>query len=102
MLYVPGNSIKGALRTAYENYYFSMLKTEERCNNIKKAVSEKNYKKALNNENSNANVNTFNKLEITNSKRDAVNDVFRGIRISDSKPVSVENLILNGYKWLLC
>lgn len=95
MLYVPGSSIKGALRTAYENYYFSFFETKSRCEKIKAAVNGNNYRKDLGNEDRGAKESAFNKLELKDTNpKDAVNDIFRGIRISDSKPISTENLIL--------
>lgn len=78
--YIPGSSIKGALRTVILKQY--LFKNQD------KFKSENNIKSVE--------TIAFNRLR-ENTKRkinDATNDTFRGLIISDSKPLSVNDLIV--------
>lgn len=75
--YIPGSSLKGALRTAL---LFSEIQKNERLSGTRRGtVSEDVY---------------FHVLQLNNNKKDAVNSIMRGISISDSVRISDAALTL--------
>ncbi len=95
MVYIPGSSLKGAIRTAlmgsaiYSNpVSFSRLKRDVENAEIKK----RNF--YLSKENNNLNAEVFNTANRIEKKYNMVNDCMAGLRISDSKSISTDNLIL--------
>ena len=95
MAYIPGSSLKGAIRTALLGSYamanpIGLNKIRDRVLNSK-PTGRNRY---LSNENSELNVEVFNTAGRTEKKKDMVNDCMAGLRISDSRPISTDNLIL--------
>lgn len=75
--YIPGSGIKGALRTAY--LLHCILADESYRPG---SVEEGRY---------------MNVLDMNGKRRqDAVNDIFRGVRVSDSLPIEEKSMILAG------
>lgn len=98
MPYIPGSSLKGAIRTAVQNTMIekdrNVFKTE-----ASQIMSEdfRNKRAYLSRQEKNISETLFCTLEKDkNRKGNAVNDIFQGLRISDSRPLSVEDLILCG------
>ncbi len=98
--YIPGSSLKGAVRTAIAaqligqgNYGWVVRNIE----NTNVSVKSPYY---LNSESNNLEKWVFNRLEHKDDKKEiirhAVNDFMRGIRISDSQPLELTNLTLIG------
>lgn len=96
-VYVPGSSLKGAIRTALLAWELEKRKDlrknlEEVCEDIEKINQEqedlkKNLEeliKKLNQEMQKIENEVFHTRERTDNKKDAVNDIFSGIYISDS------------------
>ncbi|MCI8284799.1 MAG: type III-A CRISPR-associated RAMP protein Csm5 [Firmicutes bacterium] len=98
--YIPGSSIKGMLRTILLAYEISI--NEKKLNSVKNEIADNiNNRKAgsgrsfLKNETRKLEAEVFNKLERPDQKTaDAVNDIMSQIRISDSKPLNAEDLVL--------
>lgn len=95
--YIPGSTLKGALRNAILNYelllenkgsaYAHSVETEPYNRKKRKYYLSKIEKEI--------NTDLFHKLNKNKKyKGDAVNDIFSGLRISDSKPLSLDDLIL--------
>ena len=78
--YIPGSSVKGAIRTAL---LFDMIQKEQTQHDFvdnRKGIPEADY---------------FHTLGLNQKKRDdAVNSVMRGIRISDSRPIDDRSMTL--------
>lgn len=75
--YIPGSGMKGALRTAY---LLHCILADE--NSRQGPIDEGRY---------------MNVLAINEKRRqDAVNDLFRGVRVSDSLPIEEKSMILAG------
>ncbi|HIV87734.1 MAG TPA: type III-A CRISPR-associated RAMP protein Csm5 [Candidatus Pygmaiobacter gallistercoris] len=75
--YLPGSGVKGALRTA-----FLVSRILRESNGRGEPFSEERY---------------LNQLRYNEKRRqDAVNDLFRGVRIADSAPIPDEAMILAG------
>lgn len=83
--YIPGSSIKGALRTVILKQY--LFKNSKDFTDISKGnlnnYTEKNIQQIA-----------FNRLRKNKNLSDATNDTFRGLIISDSKPLSTNDLII--------
>ena len=96
--YVPGSSLKGAIRTILLASEIIQNKSSDReYNKIADKISKaefRNRKNYLNFEMKELESKVFNTRELNDRKQDAINDVMAGIRISDSKPLSQEDLIL--------
>ena len=98
--YVPGSSVKGMLRTIL--LAGKILKNPERFQNNKVQFQKKlrskdggKRDKYLSQEIKDLETAAFHKLSRREDEiDDAVNDIFSAIRISDSKPLSTEDLIL--------
>ena len=85
--YVPGSSVKGALRTAW--LLDAVL--DDRAGNHTLPPPSKNKKVAFPEE------DYVNLLRLSQKQRsDAVNSIFRGIQISDSQPIPDERMMLTG------
>ena len=96
--YIPGSSLKGLIRT--------LLLAKEIVDNpddfteIKSEIYEYikntsgNIKSKLNNESSNLEKIAFYKLNCSDNRKNAVNDVFKGLIVSDSQPLSTNDLIV--------
>lgn len=104
--YVPGSSLKGAIRTVLIGDYF--LKAENKTNSQE---YERKIKEKLKNEENNSNslmkdlnkdlaVSVLNKMVFPGTEKkknkigDIVNDTMRGLVISDSEPIDNRNLCL--------
>ncbi len=97
--YVPGSGIKGMLRTILLASEITNNRNayEGSAQDIKNNRSKK--RNAMSRESNNVEVEAFNTLDRTDDKRfirknNAVNDVLQKIIISDSKPLSLEDLVL--------
>lgn len=104
--FIPGSSLKGMIRTillANEIMHNSELKKES-CSSISSALlKEKNSRRILNREVSSVENSAFRTLDRGANqenprnkvkKSDAVNDVLQGLIVSDSEPLSTDNLVL--------
>ncbi len=96
--YIPGSSLKGALRTVLAAGYINKNPAEfvSDKGKIKTEVSEyRNKKRYLSSESKNIESIVFNKKKRNErNKNDAVNDIMSGLRISDSKPLSINDLTI--------
>lgn len=99
--YVPGSSVKGAIRTALLSGMLIKKQAKEDANAVQTEIDNSrrskkdNDKKYLSSETKKLEVKYFNKLERPGTKTyDAVNDMMSGMIISDSRPLSVDDLIL--------
>lgn len=85
--YVPGSSVKGALRTMLLTDRILSQKTSEEDDlshgNFKENIDESRY---------------LHTLSCTQKSKNAVNSVMRGIQISDSQPIPDSQMML-GRKW---
>lgn len=96
--YLPGSSLKGAIRTAFA--YGEICKDTNKWNNIRsmiesevpKSPKNKSYLRKPESELQNRLFYTLQR-DVDNRKN-AVNDFFSGIRIGDSKPLSLEKITL--------
>lgn len=85
--YVPGSSVKGALRTAW----LLNAVLDDTAGNHTLPPPSKNKKVAFPEE------DYVNLLRLSQKRRsDAVNSIFRGIQISDSQPIPDERMMLAG------
>ena len=96
--YVPGSSIKGMLRTILLSYEIMSDGSSfyEVKAGLQQGIGRKTGRnKYLRNEQKNIEVQAFNKLD-KNEKRisDAVNDILSGLRVSDSNPLAIDDLVL--------
>lgn len=99
--YIPGSSIKGMLRTILLAYYAeesrnkSLWKTQ-----ISSGLDEKNQKRLLSSQKQMIESDVFHLLQRKDKygkvvkPENAVNDIMSGFIVSDSEPISVENLAL--------
>lgn len=95
--YIPGSTIKGIIRTALLIYEY--LKNPENFECIKndirlKASYKTNRNSYLKNEIASMETEAFHTLGRDEKKQNAVNCNLSGLIVSDSKPISVDNLIL--------
>ena len=96
MPYIPGSSIKGALRTIL--LIHDIIKEK---NKYRKAADEiyqqlkRNKNAQLSRQTGEIESNAFRTLNRPNTKpEDVVNDIFQGVIISDSEPINIEDIIL--------
>ncbi|MBC7075728.1 MAG: type III-A CRISPR-associated RAMP protein Csm5 [Syntrophomonadaceae bacterium] len=94
--YVPGSSLKGAIRTAI---LAKMLSEKEALGKktVKKfidALKIKEMDRTLASKTRALETDLLHTLNFSDKKPDALNSVMRGLQISDSEPVSTDNLIL--------
>ncbi len=93
--YIPGSSLKGMLRTILLSYDIHLNK-DKYCE-VKEAFERINSgvrKSILAKENREIEHLSFNQLDRTKEKYDAVNDIMSGMIISDSEPLKLEDLTL--------
>lgn len=98
MPYIPGSSLKGAIKNAFLNAYLTRTdKFEDLAQSVKNAdfKGRNNYMKA---EENNIKVRALHSAKRKNEKKedikDIANDIFYGIRISDSEPIGLENIVI--------
>lgn len=95
--YIPGSSLKGALRTILEAYIIerdwdSFAGNRE---DIQREMHRSKGKYYLQNENKQLGIQAFHSLERKkNDLKNAVNDIMSCIRVSDSQPLTTECLVL--------
>lgn len=95
-VYIPGSSLKGALRTIILGS--EILKNNSNFNKYKSSIPKAEFKHKnlyLKEEIKSIEQSVFNKAEKDKKHIDnMVNDIMAGIKISDSRPISTDNLIL--------
>ncbi|WP_295157703.1 type III-A CRISPR-associated RAMP protein Csm5 [uncultured Ruminococcus sp.] len=94
--YIPGSSLKGALRTVIQsclvNYRMDSFRSERNDIETEQFRRRPSYLSKANQEIAQK---LFYTLERPDAKpHNAVNDCFSGIRVSDSEPLSVSDLVL--------
>jgi len=104
MPYIPGSSLKGAIRTALLAYFLNGLPEAVRENCTKEVwngfrnVGRRNIEnitKSLDKCAEKLEGDIFNKLELYKERpRDAVNDLMRGLSVSDSGPLPKDCMVL--------
>lgn len=98
--YIPGSSLKGVLRTIL--LCDEMLRHPERYKRDRQQIKKdleiqipgKDRKKVLSKNIGNLETQILHTLGKSENKRDAVNDKMSGIIISDSEPISIDQIIL--------
>ncbi len=93
--YIPGSSLKGAVRNAILGAMIDAAPYDS--SQIKQGIrnlGKVSKKKFLATESSAVNRQYFNIRGLSEKKNDAVNDIMRGIRISDSNSVGLNRLTL--------
>lgn len=96
--YIPGSSLKGLIRTLLlakeivdnpDNY-------AEIESDIRRGIRNPraNRNNMLNRESSTLEEIAFHKLNCSDNRKNAVNDVFKGLIVSDSQPLSTNDLII--------
>jgi CRISPR-associated protein Csm5 len=95
--YLPGSSVKGAIRTAIAAN-FLMDQRPRFSRNLHEietqAKVQRKGKYYLKTQAESLENTLFRKLNLVNNRKNAVNDILRGIQISDSLPINSEKLIL--------
>lgn len=95
--YVPGSSLKGAIRTCILNALLLDGENENFATETENALKiyERNRKAYLSRNASEMETSIFNTLKRKGTKSsDAVNSIFQGLTISDSEPLDTDCLIL--------
>lgn len=95
--YIPGTSIKGMLRSILIGYEISNNKDKfnKSANDIKSFNRDRPRSTYYKHEADSVEQTAFRKLYRNEEHpRDAVNDVLQGLIISDSKPLSIDDLVL--------
>lgn len=95
--YVPGSSLKGAIRTCILNALLLNGENENFATETEDALKiyERNRKAYLSRNASEMETSIFNTLKRKGTKStDAVNSIFQGLTISDSEPLDTDCLIL--------
>lgn len=95
--YVPGSSLKGAIRTCILNALLLNGENENFATETEDAlkIHERNGKAYLSRNASEMETSIFNTLKRKGTKStDAVNSIFQGLTISDSEPLDTDCLIL--------
>lgn len=91
--YVPGSSLKGALRTVLIGDHLMEKEYPDMRNKVRN-FKETSRNRLLGWENKELETEVLHTLNRKKRKDDAVNDVLSGLRISDSKPLQVTDLTL--------
>jgi len=100
--YIPGSSIKGALRTALAAHILRQTNNSRMQNSILRADQSQPPRKYLHFENRKLEQETFNRLGYCDPRsqndlsQHPVNDFMRAIQISDSAPLDYDQLTLCG------
>lgn len=98
--YIPGSSLKGAVRTAIAAQLIKSGDYNWARRNIDNADNNASPRNYLKRENTNLERHLFNQLEHKDRNGEiihhAVNDFMQGIRISDSQPLALDTLTLVG------
>ena len=102
--YIPGSSIKGAMRTAIAIKLLEKGNFESNLSDIEQAVDDfRSPRYYVTNATNSLESQLFCKLGMTDPKNpnrlkwnDIINDFMRGIQISDSKPMSFDALTISG------
>ncbi|NMC26666.1 MAG: type III-A CRISPR-associated RAMP protein Csm5 [Syntrophomonadaceae bacterium] len=99
--YIPGSSLKGALRTAVAADFLRKGDWERLRTGVERADDSKTPRWYMDRETKDLEKRVFYRLGITNPKdgkeiNSAVNDMMQGIRISDSAPIGFDCLTLAG------
>lgn len=100
--YIPGSSLKGAIRTAMAAQILKTADKEKMKRSIQQADDSPDPRRYLSREISNIEKDLFYRLDISdpqnkaNLSRQAVNDLMRGIQISDSAPLRTDQMTLTG------
>jgi CRISPR-associated protein Csm5 len=102
--YIPGSSLKGAIRTAIAAKLMKKGNWDRIVQEIERAADDfRGPRYYVSKEARNLENRVFNKLDLKDPRNpekikwyDIVNDFMRGIRISDSEPINFDNLTLCG------
>lgn len=93
--YIPGSSLKGALRTVIEGTLCERDKEKYKYANKIENAEYRNRRSYLAREEKELSQKLFYTVGADEERpRNAVNDMFRGLRISDSVPLSTDDLVL--------
>jgi len=96
--YIPGSSLKGALRTAILSYKLKKSPVRESMARVMLSASRSNdmsKNRFLQDETRRIEASVFNKLNLKKEKQeDTVNDFMKALSISDSRPVSLDSMVL--------
>ncbi|NLP31249.1 MAG: type III-A CRISPR-associated RAMP protein Csm5, partial [Clostridiales bacterium] len=93
--YIPGSSLKGALRTAILAKLAASSKSKERhFNNIKDAFYKRSFRREVNNSANKMEQEYLHLLDYKTRQNNAVNSIMKAVSISDSEPIALEKLIL--------
>lgn len=96
--YIPGSSLKGLLRTLL--LVKEIVEHPDKFAQVKRNIRQVTRRgdgsrnSLLNKETSLLEELAFHQLKNTDNSRDAVNDMFKGLIVSDSKPISKNDLIV--------
>lgn len=98
--YIPGSSLKGAIRTALAARLLNKGEWDRDRQAIERAHS-RNARHYLADESKNLEKRIFHRLQIKNPKNGEtvpgpINDIMQGIRVSDSASLSCDKLVLAG------
>jgi CRISPR-associated protein Csm5 len=97
-LYIPGSSLKGAIRTALlaKMAHDNPQKSRNHLKELADSLNQVNrYKRGhFNADAARIESEHIHSLSFNNNRREMVNSVMRGIQVSDSRPVSTDNLIV--------
>jgi len=102
--YIPGSSLKGAIRTAIAAKLLKKYSYESKAADIERAAGDpENSRKYLSREANSLENHIFCRLGFADPKNpdrvrwdSIVNDFMRGLSISDSTPIGLENLTICG------
>lgn len=98
MLYIPGSSLKGAIRTALlnEKLLNNTLQGQKTVNSLRNSTkSERLDLREIARQGTQLESDLLNTLPVNRERvSDAVNSVMKGISISDSQPINPKQLIL--------
>jgi len=100
--YIPGSSVKGAIRTAIASQLLETVNVRRMQREINDAVNSGSVRNYMSRENNRMEQELFCRLGISdptnnrNLSRQPINDFMRGIQISDSAPLPYNQLTLLG------